>query len=125
MKELTDSKEVKDAILNGDTELSMEIGKKVLRVFISSTFTDTQAERNYMMREIYPEIREFCQEHGIDFNVIDLRWGIRDQATNDHMTTEICLSEIKKCFSDSINAPCFVFLSFNRYVALTATSVMK
>ena len=67
------------------------------------------------MREIYPRIRQFCDERGIDFSVVDFRWGIRDQATNDHMTTEICMNEIDKCYDESIDAPCFVFLSFNRY----------
>ena len=67
------------------------------------------------MREIYPRIRQFCDERAVDFSVVDFRWGIRDQATNDHMTNDICLNEIDKCYNESLDAPCFVFLSFNRY----------
>jgi hypothetical protein len=26
-----------------------------------------------------------------------MRWGIRDEASNDHMTTEICLQELENC----------------------------
>ena len=26
-----------------------------------------------------------------------MRWGVRDEATNDHMTTELCLQEIEAC----------------------------
>ena len=50
------------------------------------------------------------------FSIVDMRWGIRDAATNDHMTTEICLSEIQKCMASSLpGAPCFMYLSFDRY----------
>ena len=26
--------------------------------------------------------------------VVDMRWGVRDEATDDHMTTELCMREI-------------------------------
>ena len=26
-----------------------------------------------------------------------MRWGIRDEATDDHMTTELCMKEIETC----------------------------
>ena len=29
--------------------------------------------------------------------VVDMRWGVRDEATDDHMTTELCMSEIDNC----------------------------
>ena len=29
--------------------------------------------------------------------VVDMRWGIRDEATDDHMTTELCMKEIETC----------------------------
>ncbi|GBP76051.1 NACHT domain- and WD repeat-containing protein 1 [Eumeta japonica] len=29
--------------------------------------------------------------------VVDMRWGVRDEATDDHMTTELCMREIKNC----------------------------
>lgn len=31
------------------------------------------------------------------FQVVDMRWGVRDEATDDHMTTELCMREIKNC----------------------------
>ena len=43
--------------------------------------------------------------------------GIRDSSTNDHMTAEICLSEITKCREVSIDAPSFLLLSFDKYGA--------
>ena len=29
--------------------------------------------------------------------VVDMRWGVRDEATDDHMTTELCMKEIDNC----------------------------
>ena len=29
--------------------------------------------------------------------VVDMRWGVRDEATDDHMTTELCMKEIENC----------------------------
>jgi len=26
-----------------------------------------------------------------------MRWGVRDEATDDHMTTNLCLNEIDNC----------------------------
>ena len=41
------------------------------------------------------------------FQVVDMRWGVRDDATNTHMTTELCLREIKACQEISVG-PNFV-----------------
>ena len=39
--------------------------------------------------------------------VVDMRWGVRDDATDAHMTTELCLREIKACQEISVG-PNFV-----------------
>jgi len=38
---------------------------------------------------------------------VDMRWGVRDDATDTHMTTELCLQEIKACQEISVG-PNFV-----------------
>ena len=58
---------------------------------------DTEKERNKLMINAYPKITTFCQELGYEFQVVDMRWGIRDEATDDHMGTDICLREIQMC----------------------------
>lgn len=43
---------------------------KLVRVFTSSTFTDTMVERNALMEEVYPALKRYCREtHGLDFQV--------------------------------------------------------
>ena len=49
------------------------------------------------MERVYPTLRLYCQEKGYQFQVVDMRWGISDASTNDHITTELCLQEIKNC----------------------------
>lgn len=105
----------KKALICGDLAVSRNVGKRALRLFISSTFTDTKAERNYFMAEAFPELYKYCENKGIEFSVVDMRWGIRDSSTNDHLTTEICLSEIEKCKQVSIDAPWFIYLSCQKY----------
>ncbi|CAI4228678.1 unnamed protein product [Auanema sp. JU1783] len=78
---------------------------KLVRVFTSSTFTDTTIERNALMEEVYPKLKEYCREtYGLDFQVVDMRWGIRDEATDDHMTTKLCINEIANCQRLSVGA---------------------
>ena len=43
-----------------------------------------------------------------------MRWGVRDEATDDHMTTSICLEEVKNCQEVSMG-PNFVFLGGQKY----------
>ena len=49
------------------------------------------------MEGVYPQLKIFCQELGYEFQVVDMRWGVRDEATDDHMTSELCMKELKNC----------------------------
>ncbi len=64
---------------------------------IDAYFLDTKVERNNLMERVYPNMRTFCQERGYEFQVVDMRWGVRDEATDDHMTSELCMKEIEEC----------------------------
>ena len=58
---------------------------------------DTFVERNTLMERVYPRLKSYCQERGYDFQVVDMRWGVRDESTDDHMTTELCMRELRAC----------------------------
>jgi Domain of unknown function (DUF4062) len=54
---------------------------KTVRVFISSTFRDMQAERDWLVKRVFPALRQRLEPHRIHLVDIDLRWGItREQA---------------------------------------------
>ena len=44
--------------------------KKAFRLFISSTFADFKAERDLLHNEVFPKIREYCEEKGLDGELI-------------------------------------------------------
>ncbi|XP_077983798.1 telomerase protein component 1-like isoform X2 [Glandiceps talaboti] len=75
---------------------------KTIRIFLSSTFTDTTLDRNMMTQEVFEPIRRMCRERGVSFEVVDLRWGVRQESVSDHRTLAICLEEIKRCQETSL-----------------------
>ncbi|XP_070204069.1 uncharacterized protein [Littorina saxatilis] len=102
------------SLLAGDVTLECPASDKIVRIFLSSTFTDTSNERNSLMERVYPRLKEWCQEKGYQFQVVDMRWGVRDVATDDHRTTDLCLREIDLCNKLS-TGPCFVTLLSHKY----------
>jgi hypothetical protein len=73
--------------------------QREIRVFLSSTFRDMDAERHYLVTRVFPEIRQICYQRMINFSEIDLRWGITEEAAHNGRTVQICLEEIERCRS--------------------------
>ncbi len=80
-----------------------------LRLFISSTFRDMQAEREHLVKKIFPEIRALCRQRGVTFTDIDLRWGITEDEAEREGIINICLDEIDRC------RPWFIGILGERY----------
>lgn len=73
-------------------------GWQELRVFVSSTFDDMVAERDYLVRRVFPGVSEWCEERHLHLLDIDLRWGITEKdATETRDVVRICLSCIEQC----------------------------
>uniref|UniRef100_A0A667GCQ6 NACHT and WD repeat domain containing 1 n=1 Tax=Lynx canadensis TaxID=61383 RepID=A0A667GCQ6_LYNCA len=75
---------------------------------------DMDAEREALQSTAYPKVQNFCQKHGLMFEVVDLRWGIRNTEATEHMTTELCLEELDRCRKTS-TGPAFVALLGDQY----------
>ena len=60
-------------------------------------YLDYKEERNALMIRAYPELKLFCSSRGLDFQVLDLRWGIPDNTITDHRMEKICYKEIENC----------------------------
>ncbi|MBN2157295.1 MAG: DUF4062 domain-containing protein [Candidatus Lokiarchaeota archaeon] len=67
------------------------------RVFVSSTFKDMEAERNYLQKFVFPRLKHICKSYGFEFQAVDLRWGIDEEASIDQNGVKICLDELKRC----------------------------
>eukprot|EP01038_Epipyxis_sp_PR26KG_P012111 gene12111-16216_t len=72
-----------------------------LQVFVSSTFTDTMNERNILLDEILPVLKERGRMFGIEVVFIDMRYGVRDENTADHLTWISCYKELMECKKES------------------------
>jgi hypothetical protein len=66
-------------------------------VFISSTFNDMHAERDYLVKNIFPELTEWCEKHKLRLIDIDLRWGITSADSETKNTVKACLKNIDNC----------------------------
>ncbi len=76
-------------------------GKMV--VFVSSTFTDTQGERNALKDVILAQLEAVVKLSGLSIEIcfVDMRWGIVDQSTLDHRTWIECSRELERCRAES------------------------
>ena len=50
--------------------------RTVIRVFVSSTFTDLKHERDALQRDVFPKLEQFRASRQLQFQAIDLRWGL-------------------------------------------------
>ncbi|KAH3755207.1 hypothetical protein DPMN_189897 [Dreissena polymorpha] len=86
------------SILHGRLDNLPTLNSRLVRIFISSTFTDTREERNVLLEDVYPRLKTICKEkYGMDFQLVDMRWGVPVEASDDHQATQLCLDEIKNC----------------------------
>lgn len=96
------------------TTMGTKRRNKIIRVFVSSTFCDMRAERDYLHEHAFKKLNEYCQHVGWQFQAIDLRWGIRQEMAYRQQTMNVCLSEIKRC-QEMSPKPNFIALIGNYY----------
>ncbi len=82
---------------------------RAIRVFVSSTFRDMQAERDELVKRVFPLLRRRCQQRGVAWSEVDLRWGVTDEQASDGAVLPICLAEIER------TRPYFIGLLGQRY----------
>jgi hypothetical protein len=80
-----------------------------VRVFVSSTFKDMKAERETLVKFIFPLLRALCESRGVTWDDVDLRWGVTDEQKAEGQVLPICLDEIQRC------RPFFIGLLGERY----------
>jgi hypothetical protein len=49
---------------------------RTVRVFLSSTFRDMHAERDHLVKVVFPALRERLLPYRLELLDIDLRWGV-------------------------------------------------
>ena len=86
-----------------------------IRVFLSSTFSDMQHEREELIKRVFPGLRRRCRARGVDLVEVDLRWGITEAQATRGEVMPLCIREIDAC------APYFVCFLGDRYGSVPET----
>lgn len=84
-----------------------------INVFISSTFNDMQAERDYICKKIIPKLRDELAQYQVNVNVTDLRWGVDtltvDENEREAKVLHVCVDALRN------TKPYFIALIGHRY----------
>jgi hypothetical protein len=68
---------------------------KAFRLFVSSTFKDFVQERELLQSKVFPALDAYCAAKGYQFQAVDLKWGVNEEAQLDQRTAEICIGEVR------------------------------
>ena len=87
---------------------------QVRPVFVSSTFRDMQAERDYLRFVVFPRLEEELRKGRIHLEPIDLRQGVEtadaaSEETREQLVLKVCLDEIER------SRPFLIVLLGDRY----------
>jgi tetratricopeptide (TPR) repeat protein len=82
---------------------------KTVRVFISSPFRDMQAERDHLVKVVFPALRERLEPYRVHLIDIDLRWGVTGEQAENRQMLGLCLRQVDEC------RPFFLGLLGQRY----------
>lgn len=79
-----------------------------IRVFLSSTFSDMQNERDALVK-LFRELSMEGLRRGVSIRLVDLRWGVTDDQKRNGKVISTCLQEIDN------SRPFFIGLIGDRY----------
>ena len=68
-----------------------------------------QLERDELVKRVFPQVRHLCEQRGVAWSEVDLRWGVTDEQKSEGDVLPICLAEIER------TRPYFIGLLGQRY----------
>lgn len=83
-------------------------------IFVSSTFRDMHAERDYLQRHVYPRLEERLRERKLLLEPIDLRIGVETASLDDIVKKELLV--LRVCLNEIVRSrPFLIVLLGDRY----------
>lgn len=70
------------------------IDNRQIRIFLSSTFSDMQAERSALVK-IFEKLKIEANRRNVSLSLIDLRWGVTEEEARSGKVISVCLNEIE------------------------------
>jgi tetratricopeptide (TPR) repeat protein len=67
------------------------------------------AERDELVKRVFPQLRHLCEDRDVAWSYVDLRWGVPEELIADGHLLPICLAEIDRC------SPFFIGILGERY----------
>lgn len=74
----------------------LQEGITYVRPFLSSTFKDFNEERNICFQTSFPRLEKLCNDRGMLFAPLDLRWGVTGEQSGSGQVIKICLEEVDR-----------------------------
>jgi hypothetical protein len=54
-----------------------------------------------LIERVYPFVARYAARRGFQFCPSEMRWGIREEASDRHETSAICMDELRRCKDDT------------------------
>jgi len=67
------------------------------------------ADRDWLVKRVFPALRERLQKYRVHLVDVDLRWGITEEESEKDQVLDLCLQQIDDC------RPFFVGILGERY----------
>ena len=100
-----------DVISGNLSSAILEATRRTLRVFLSSTLSDTVVEWRFFLQDVMPYLQACARNRGIDLEVSDMRFGNTDE---ENLSLELRLPELERCRKESAGLFC-VLLTGDKY----------
>ena len=84
------------------------IENREVRIFLSSTFSDMDAERSALVKR-FDKLKLKANRRNVSLSLLDLRWGVTDEEARTGKVLSVCLNEIEN------SHPFFIGLLGSRY----------
>ena len=70
------------------------IDNRQIRIFLSSTFSDMQKERDALI-QTFEMLKVEAAKRNVSLSVVDLRWGVTEEEAKSGKVISVCLNEIE------------------------------
>jgi hypothetical protein len=96
------------AVVTGKVSaVDMGATPRALRVFLSSTFSDTVLEWRFFLQDVVPYLKVCARNRGLDFDVSDMRFGNKHE---ESLPLDTRLAELQRCRTESADVFCLLLL---------------
>ncbi|XP_073498923.1 uncharacterized protein [Phyllobates terribilis] len=110
-------------IIRGSINIPYTARKKVFMVYICGGYQDSHPERNALFVKSYPDLYIYFKERGIEFHMFDLRWGLKDGVSNDHVMPSLHIKTLQE--SQDLGHTAFFCFIGQKYDQMTIPTILE